>query len=826
MRPRGSRRNTLVGGCLAVLVLGLVVAGVAATGLGTDILDRVQGVAAVPTAVARPGSGSASAVPTVAGQPAPPAVPPTATPPSPMGVAGEYLKAWEQRRWGDMYALLSPSAKSTIDEKRFVERYTAIYDAATVTSIATTSQQSQPGVQPDSAKVPFEVVLKTIRLGEIREQNTLPLTYEQGRWGVQWSPSLIFKDLSGDNLIRMFPLNPQRGSILDRQGRPLATQGYVVQIGVVPGEIKDEAALLKALADYTKLPADQIKQKWAEAQPDWFVPIKDVPISQEDDAKQKLEQIEGVMLRHKSVRIYPNGEVAAHVVGYVSKITAEDLQKLASKGYDADDVVGRAGIEAWAEDQLAGQRGGKLAVVTPKGEVVKIIAEQEVKRGADVRLTIDIDVQRKAEQIMDNAKEKLPGSIVVMDPRDNSILALATYPRFDPNKFVQGMTDVEWEKLSTNPQYPLLNRPAMAAYATGSIFKVIPYAAAMEKLGYQANQPTPCPGAWTIPNTTWIVRDLHPEGHGTLPFPETLSESCNVPFYKIGYELNAIDPNLFPSWIRLWGLGQKTGTVGLEETPGIVPDPEWKKRVVGLDWTAGDAVNQGIGQGFFQATSLQMANVYSTLANRGLLRTPVLVRSITTVDGQMIKAYQAEEKGRVPIQQATFDSILSGLKKTGSTPNGTGYYAFSTFKTPLASKTGSAENQSAAAHAWFAGWAPADAPEALVIVMVEGGQAGGTVAAPRAREMMDFLFPNGALHVTLPPPGTQPGQATPPAQPGQPAPTPVPTRPAAPAQAKPTAPTPTAPPSQPKPAPTPTPAPAKPTTAPAQPKPPAPTPTR
>jgi len=789
---------------MALLVLGLLVAGVAATQLGTGILDRVQRVAAVPAIGGRAtaaGSGSAStpgaSQPSATGQPAAPvAPPPTPTPPSPIGVAGEYLKAWEQRRFGDMYALLAPSAKATIEEKRFVERYIAITDAATVTSIAATPGQPQPGVLPDTAKVPFEVTLKTIRLGEIKESNVMTLAYEQGRWGVRWSPSLIFKDLSGDNLIRMFPLNPQRGSILDRQGRPLATQGYVVQIGVVPGEIKDEGTVLKALSDYTKVPADQIKQKYAKAEPDWFVPIKDVPTSQEDDARKKLEQIDGVMLRHRSMRIYPNGEVGANVVGYVSKITAEDLQNLASKGYDAEDMVGRAGVEAWAEDQLAGQRGGKLAVVTPRGDVVKVIAEQPVKRGADIHLTIDVDVQRKAEQTLSEAKDNLPGSVVVLDPRDNAILALATYPRFDPNKFVQGMTDAEWEKLSTDPRYPMLDRPAVAAYATGSIFKVIPYSAAVEKLGYKTDAMIPCPGAWTIPGSNIVVRDLHPEGHGTLPFPETLSESCNVPFFKIGYELNSVDPNLFPSWIRLWGLGQKPGTVGLEEAAGIVPDPAWKERVVGQPWFPGDAVNQGIGQGFFQATPLQMANVYSTLANRGVLRTPLLVRKITTVDGQVIKAYAAEEKGRVPLQQATVDSIVSGMKKSGTTPKGTAYYAFSTFKTPSATKTGSAENQGPSAHAWFAGWAPADTPEVLVVVMIEGGQAGGTVAAPKARQMMDFFFPERPA---------QPGQPTPqptaqPAQPAQPTPQPTarPTQPAQPAQPTPTA-RPTQPVSTPKP---------------------------
>lgn len=729
MRHRSTRQGGPAVLLLLVIVLGVVGVAVVASGLGASFVAGLAG--GEVRQAAKPGLGTAIAV-----QPTP--APPTATPTSPTAVASEYLKAWEQRRYADMYALLAKGSKAGIDEQKFVARYTAIADAATVTEIKVVAGQPQTVTQPNTGRVPFDLTLKTVRLGEIKEANTLPLIYEDGRWGVQWSPTLIFKDLSGDNLIRMFPINPQRGSILDRQGRPLATQGYVVQVGVVPGDIKDRTAVVNAVSGFTKVSPEDINKKIDKAQPDWFVPIKDVPMSQEKDAKDKLESLEGVMLQHKSVRTYPNGDLAAHVVGYVSKVSAEDLEKLRSKGYEEDDIVGRDGIEAWAEEQLVGQRGGKLAVVSAKGEVVKIIAEQPARRGFDVHLTIDIDIQRKAEQALG---DKLPGSIVVMDPRDNALLALASFPRFDPNMFVRGMTDAEWNAVSSDTRHPLLNRPAIAAYATGSVFKIVTYSGAIERMSYGPYTPTDCPGAWTIPSTNIIVRDLHPEGHGVLPFPETLSESCNVPFYKFGFQMNGVDPNMLPSWTKLWGYGEPTGTVGLIEAPGIVPDPAWKDKVIGQPWFPGDAVNLSIGQGFFQATPLQMANTYSTLANRGSLRTPLLVRKVTTVEGQVVKAYVAEEKGRVPLSEATLKSIHDGLLKTGSTPKGTGYYAFSSFKTPLASKTGSAENQGVAAHAWFAGYAPADNPTTLVAVMIEAGQAGGTVAAPVARQVMDYLFP-------------------------------------------------------------------------------------
>ena len=793
------RRGGGIGWTLVVLVVMAVGLGYVATRwLGVTIPGAPTPTGPIVSAMMPPTASSSTpmgpiivtATPLPGSGPQVIVVPNVPQPPSPMPIANDYVAAWAQRRYADMYALLSPASKATIDERKFVGRYSAIYGAATVVEVRVTAGTAQMTALPNTARIPCEVVLKTVRLGEIRETQSVPLVYEDGRWGIVWNPSLILKDLTGDNLVRMAPQNPQRGSILDRKGRPLAVQAYMIQVGVIPGDIKNEAVVLKALTDYTKVPADDIKKKYQKAEPDWFVPIKDIPIAQEADARSKLDQVEGVMLRHKAMRSYPNGDLAAHVIGYVSKITAEDLSKLAEKGYDADDYVGREGVEVWGEEDLAGQRGGKLTIVTPQGELVKVVAEQQVKRGNDVYLSIDIDVQRMAEQVLADK----PGSIVVLDPRDNSVLALATSPRFDPNKFVAGYSEADWDAVMKDAKHPLLNRPVMSAYATGSIFKVITFSAAMEKLGYKADTQVACPGLWQIPGTNISLRDWKPEGHGVLPFTQALTESCNGPFYDIGFKLNAVDPLALPAWTRNFGLGQKTGIVGVPESPGILPDPAWKLRVIGQAWFPGDAVNLAIGQGFFQATALQMANVYSTLAVKGLVRTPVLVQRINTVEGQLVKAFAADERERLPAQPATLAAIHAGMLRVGSTPEGTGYYAFQGFKTPMASKTGSAENQNPEAHAWFAGYAPAENPEVVVIVMMEGGGAGGSVAAPRARQMMDFLFPpSGATPVptVTPAPGAVPTPrpagptpsavpAQPPAQPTTPAkpatpPTPVPT---------------------------------------------------
>lgn len=663
---------------------------------------------------------------------APPA--PTAVPLPPSYVTLEsYLKAWEAGRYGDMYDLLSKSAQAAITRERFVQRYTDIAEGSTITSVKTSYVKDDKLAGAEGAvELPFTVVLSTARVGEIREENVLPLVYEEGHWRVSWSPSLIFKDLTGDNRIRFEPRDPKRGSILDRKGRPLATTGTIVSVGVQPGEIKDEAALLAALQQELKISPDQAKKAYQGAQPDWFVPLRDLSNAQAAAARPKLESIPGVMFRDTPARVYPAGPVAVHVVGYVSKVTPDELKKLAVKGYTEDDMVGRAGVEASSDDVLTGERGGKLSVVTPQGTAVKVIAEKPAKDGQDVQLSLDLDLQRLAEGALGDQA----GSVVILDVPSNAVLAMASYPRFDPNQFITGFSDADWKKLNDDPLHPFQDRPATGSYPTGSVFKVVTMAAAMDKAGFTKDSQFDCNGTWDGLGNGQILGDWLPGGHGHLNLFEGLMESCDIVFYELGKKLNSIDPNILPTIARGFGFGQPTGIAGVQEASGLVPDPAWKQKNKNDQWYLGDSVNLAIGQGFFLATPLQVANAYAAIARGGPLMAPVLVGKQTPQGVQ----FQSQQKGTLPVQPATLETIRQAMRGVTSDPKGTAYYAFQGSKLSVAAKTGSAEAEGPDSHAWFAAYAPAETPQIAMVVMVESKGHGAEVAAPVARKILDGYF--------------------------------------------------------------------------------------
>jgi penicillin-binding protein 2 len=420
--------------------------------------------------------------------------------------------------------------------------------------------------------------------------------------------------------------------------------------------------------------------------------------------------------------VYPVGASAAQVVGYVSHPTADELQKLASAGYDESDWIGRAGVEAWGEQQLAGTRGGVIQIVDASGTVVREITHKASVPGQDIKLTLDAAIQNEAAN---DLGDKI-GSVVIMDPRDNSVLALASQPTFDPNEFVIGLSDEQWQQMN-GPDRPLVLRPTESAYPTGSIFKVITMAAGMEKGVAKTSDVYDCGMDWNgLPGVT--LHNWQPEG--MLRLSEALTESCNPAFYEIGLKLDQLDSSILPTYARTFGLGSPTGIVGVNEVAGTVPDPTWKQQQVGEPWTSGDAVNLAIGQGYLLATPIQMANAYAAVARGGSLLPPKLVAD-----------QDQQPLGSLGLSQPTLAAILDGMKRVTSTPQGTAYYAFTTEKLSIAAKTGSAENENPDAHAWFVGYTPPDKPTLLVLVMVEGGQHGGTVAAPIARQLFDMAYP-------------------------------------------------------------------------------------
>jgi penicillin-binding protein 2 len=663
--------------------------------------------------------------------------------PSPSATASEiasrYLVAWQEGRYADMYALLSAGSRQAIAEERFTGRYQAIADEATILGVQVKQGQT---ADPDANRVPFTVTFKTGLWGELNEQNSLPLVREQEGWRVEWSPSLIFKDLSGANLVRTIVDAPKRGAILDRHGQPLAITGTVPTVGTaknlinVAQVVPDRNGLIAWLSQKIALPQEEIRRKVDDpsVDSDVFIPLKTLPAGTPEQLVDELENTPGVLVQRTPRRVYPHGAAAAHVVGYIAPITAEQLEQLRPQGYTQGDLVGAVGLEGALEKELAGQSGARLTIITPEGSVAHELARRPMRPAQDVVTTIDIGAQLAAEQALGDRT----GSLVVLDPRDNSVVAMTSHPAFDPNAFVSGLSAEAAGKLLNDPRRPFLNRALLATYPPGSTFKVITAAAGLERGGYTAQSRFPCPPVWyglgpNVPKKNWNSTD-----EGSLTIAEGLMRSCNPVFYDIAVKLDNTDPNILPSIAAGFGFGRSTGINGLQDAAGVNPNGEWKMKQFNEGWFTGDSVNMGIGQGFLLATPLQVANAYSAIAQGGSLRTPLLVREMREAGTtKVLQRFEVKEINRLPLSPATLNVIREGTRMVAQDPRGTAYSVFRGSTIDPAGKSGTAEDQGLQSHALFAAYAPRAAAKGVAVVVLDEGESGSLEAGPITRQALE-----------------------------------------------------------------------------------------
>jgi penicillin-binding protein 2 len=648
-------------------------------------------------------------------------------------IAEAYAEVWSSGDYEQMYSMLSRDARARITREAFVARYGAIaVEAGLVTVTAEIA-----GGQDNDELFPMRVTFDSSRIGEFEDQIMIPVIAENGTFVVDWTPSLIFSQL-GDGFVRWSSDVPQRGRILDRKGRPLAQMGLITRIGVVPGNVTDEAAMLRELSSLVDVPEDQIRNRISGGQSDWFMPVKDMPDNIPEDLVQRLRAIPGVAIQKWPARVYPAGPVAAHVVGYMSEITAEELPELSKQGYEAGDLVGRAGIEATMEEWLAGKRGGILQLISPDGSTIRVLGEARSEAAHDIVLTLDLDVQQATLEAMGDQV----GAAVVLDPRNGEVLAMVSTPTFDPNQFVLGVSDELWAELNDPRRQPLINRATVVGYPIGSTFKVVTAAAGMVHMGMNAGTVLDCPGTYTIEGSGQTWADWVPGGQGQLTLHNSLVRSCNTVFYKMGAELDDMNESWLPEMTRAFGFGARTGLPELYEIPGVVPDPSWKMARIGDFWARGDAVNLAIGQGYFLGTTLQLANAYAALANGGTLYQPHLTLDIVRLDGTIVQKGEIKEIGRLPLSDEQIGVLRAALHDVVNASNGTATEAFRTSEHQVSGKTGTAETGQVGEldHAWFGAWSPSDNPRLVVATLVEHGRAGSVAAAPVARQIIDAWY--------------------------------------------------------------------------------------
>jgi Penicillin-binding Protein dimerisation domain/NTF2-like N-terminal transpeptidase domain/Penicillin binding protein transpeptidase domain len=413
---------------------------------------------------------------------------------NPKDAATAFLKAWQDKRYKDMYGMLSEFAKSAISEEKFIGRYEAITAEATILAVEPTIRPDLPALKPNEATydVPFSVKFKTVRVGEFSQTNKLAMQWEGNRWGINWMPATIFTQLEGSRLVRLYAEDAERGLVVDRNGVPLAKEGFNYSVFVVPGKIENEAQVLDVLSQGLGMEKNAIRAKYQSGQPDWKMPIKEIPGDTPQANLNKMTAAKGVGIEQKKIRFYPQGQSAAHVIGYINAITAEDLKTLAAKGYRENDVIGRVGVEAWGEERLAGGKGGKLTTIEADGRLAEVIKSQPATTSNSFSLTLDMNVQKVAEEVLG---ERM-GSIVVLT-NDGGVLALASFPRYNPNDFVTGLTTAQFNALNNDPRRPFQNRAINGVLPIGSTFKVITTAAALERIGLKMDTRFNCSGRWT-----------------------------------------------------------------------------------------------------------------------------------------------------------------------------------------------------------------------------------------------------------------------------------------------------------------------------------------
>jgi penicillin-binding protein 2 len=522
---------------------------------------------------------------------------------------------------------------------------------------------------------------------------------------------------------------PTRGNILDRNGLVLASNRLSYSVFVWPAATKKATwpDSRKRLADVLGIEEQEIQEKVSKVKittPELVRLARDLSSEKIIALKEFSTDKDGIEVDIENIRDYPHGELASHVLGHTGELTDKELDKRRADGYRLTDVVGKMGVEAAFENELRGEWGGRQLEVDGANRVQRDLGPKLSKPGQDIRLTIDLKLQKAAE----DALAKRTGSIVAMNPKNGEILAMASYPNFNPNVFSGRIKPDDWKKLQ-GVNNPLVNR-SVQAFPPASTFKIITTTAALESGKYNVNTKLQTYASLRIGGTTFA--DWNHAGFGILGFDGALKMSSDTFFYQIAQGIGG--PTLI-DWTRKYGFGTKTGIELPEERKGLVADDEWKRKNYKLDWSIGDTVNMSIGQGFLQVTPLQTARMFAVPANGGYLVKPHLL--LQPNNSPDLKPQSLN------IKPEHLKLIQTGLRQV--VDGGTGAALNSPTIPTAAGKSGTAEAPPKAVHVWFGGYAPIDDPEIVVVAFGEHlGGGGGKIAAPMVLKVMEAYFPQKA----------------------------------------------------------------------------------
>jgi len=649
-------------------------------------------------------------------------------------VAQAYLIAWSIGDYATMYNLLTPDSRIRLKNKDKLQNY--YLDALTKATV----MQVQPRLKSllyngNESLAGFHITWQTHLFGSLEIDNQMRLKFIGHQWAVEWQPTLILPQLGEEVNLAYLGEQAGRGNIYDHNGHALAAQGQIIIVGVIPQYLENEAVAIKHLAAVTGANPEKIKTDIAKAKADWFVPVAEVNFETSMKYDALFNSIPGVERHAQQARTYNDGEVAAHLIGIMGAIPADQMAQYKANGYQGDEIVGLMGLENWGEKYLAGQRGGRLVTLTPTNQVLSEIATVTPKAGSNIYLTLDTAFQITVEKLLG----KRNGAVVVMEPNNGTIYALASYPRFKPSVFSTSFDVESWVKRYSTPDRPLVHRATQGLYPPASIFKIVVITAALESLTFKPEDIFFCNGKWNRLGKDFEKKCWLSSGHGQINLVDGLTQSCDVVFYEVGLALHRKDPQLLPQWANKFGLGMATKILGVAESNGVIPTNEWKQTTVGQPYFEGDAVNSAIGQGYVLSTPLQIARLMAAICNGGRLIQPRLVNRVVNMEGKTAE-FEPEMVSSLPILPKNLTLIQNSLAAVVSSERGTARQAFEGFSHTVAGKTGTAESGQEKPHAWFTGYMPVETPQVVITIILEHTGEGSAEAAPLFRQVAEAFF--------------------------------------------------------------------------------------
>ena len=615
-------------------------------------------------------------------------------------------------------------------------------------------------------------------------------------WALQVLSGTQYLRTAENNQLRTVRIQARRGVILDRHGRPIVTNvaGTAVQIrpADLPKKWKTQLVELRALSKIVNVPVPQIVAGIKKRAGDPVTPVTVKVAVHNDQVFYLLEhqsEFPGVAISETYLRHYPYGSLAAQVLGFTGEISPEQVKRTAKLGYRAGDIVGQSGLEAAYDQFLRGTPGiARLRVDSLGRPRSEFQTTTFADAGHALRLTIDLDVQRAAERALVEGIRTAHatknfyadgGAIIALDPRDGSILAMASNPTYKPSVYV-GKTDPQKLKPLLDPKaaaqanYPALNRAVAGEYPPGSTFKPVTALAAMQTRILSPYSSLPCTGTYTAPEdrSHQVFHNWDPNVSAQMTLPTAIAASCDTYFYKVGNDFWLLPPEAghpLQQWASRFGFGANPGLDIGPASAGLLPTPEWRKQTytkktdpccwqIDRLWKPGDSIQLAIGQKDLLVTPLQMARFYALIANGGRLVTPHLMMDVEDpgTSGAATRVLRPFTQGVLQpsgVDPAALTVVKEGLYEATHASFGTSSGVFGSFPVPIAGKTGTAEkvvhvpgyphglllNQS-----WWCGYGPADNPEIVVCALIENGGHGGTAAAPAALRVFEQYFHTSA----------------------------------------------------------------------------------